>query len=382
METITLPGGMSNRADCSATTWQSSLTVREHRLQHYVVLSAKVVLAAVLLTYLVVQAQQHDSFERVLQQPKRWGLLAAAVGLLATLAALTFVRWYLLVRALGLKFKLNDAMRLGSLGYVLNLVSLGTVGGDLFKAILIAKDQPGRRTEAVATVVLDRVVGLYALLLVAAAAVLVSDAANSGSAVAALGNAILATAAAATAGLAVLLVPMVTSERTESQLLRMPLVGETAARLLAAIRIYRRQPRVVVVAIGISVAVHVLLTMVVLCVARGLPGAVPGVVDHFILVPLANVAGSIPITPSGLGTFELAMDTLYRLLGADRGVVQGTGTIVAFGYRLTTIAVAAAAAVYYVVASGGFSGLRVARASVAAASNTAALDRSGGASCK
>ncbi len=57
--------------------------------------------------------------------------------------SLTFVRWYLLVRALGLHFRLLDAFRLGFLGYLFNFVSVGSVGGDLFKAIFIAREQPG-----------------------------------------------------------------------------------------------------------------------------------------------------------------------------------------------------------------------------------------------
>jgi glycosyltransferase 2 family protein len=121
--------------------------------------------------------------------------------------------------------------------------------------------------------------------------------------------------------------------------------------------------------------------LVVLCVAHGLPGVVPSAAEHFLIVPLSNVAGAIPITPNGLGTFELAMDSLYVFLGGDRGVVQGTGTIVALGYRFTNIAVAAGAAVYYVSASGGLAGLRVAKATGATQSQ-AALDGSGGASCK
>jgi uncharacterized membrane protein YbhN (UPF0104 family) len=68
------------------------------------------------------------------------------------------------------------------------------------------------------------------------------------------------------------------------------------------------------------------------------------------------VAGSIPITPNGLGTLELAMDTLYQVLGKSQGVEEGTGTIVALGYRLVNIVVACGAAAYYVVVSGRLPG--------------------------
>jgi uncharacterized protein (TIRG00374 family) len=326
--------------------------MQHRRLRSYAILTAKLVLAAALLVYLVIQAQQNESFERLVEQPKRWSLLAAAVGLMATIAVVSFFRWFLLVRALGLDFTIADAMRLGSLGYVLNLVSLGSVGGDLFKAVLIAKGQPGKRTEAVATVLLDRIVGLYALLLVAAGAVLLSDVRSRGPGIAAMCNATVACAAIATIGLAVLMVPAITSPRTEAHLARMPLVGSTAARLLAAVRVYRNQPLVVLIAVLISIGLHVTLVTVVLAIAHGLPGDVPSWSDHFVLVPLSMVAGSIPITPNGLGTLELAMDTLYLVLGRAQGVVQGTGTIVAFGYRLANIVVACGAAIYYVVVSG------------------------------
>ena len=45
------------------------------------------------------------------------------------------------------------------------------MGGDLFKAIFIAREQPGRRTEAVATVLVDRVIGMYALVLLTSAVI-------------------------------------------------------------------------------------------------------------------------------------------------------------------------------------------------------------------
>ena len=67
---------------------------------------------------------------------------------------------------MALPFRIRDAFRLSFLSYLLNFVSVGSVGGDLFKAFFIAREQPGRRTEAVATVVVDRIVGLYGLLLV------------------------------------------------------------------------------------------------------------------------------------------------------------------------------------------------------------------------
>ena len=129
--------------------------------------SIKLLLAVAILGFLIVRIQSHSGFERLLSQPKNWLLLLLAQGLILAGFSLSFVRWYLLIRGLGLPFHLRDAFRLGSLGYMLNQVSPGSVGGDLLKAVFIAKEHPEQKTEAVATVLLDRVIGLYAISLVA-----------------------------------------------------------------------------------------------------------------------------------------------------------------------------------------------------------------------
>src|SRR5262249_13835966 len=80
---------------------------------------------------------------------------------------LTFVRWYVLVRAQGLPFKLSDALRLGMAGFFFNSFLPGAVGGDILKAMFLAREQ-SRRAVAVATVVMDRVIGLWALVWIVA----------------------------------------------------------------------------------------------------------------------------------------------------------------------------------------------------------------------
>src|SRR6185295_6187786 len=51
-----------------------------------------------------------------------------------------------------------------------NLLPFGLVAGDSLKAVMLIQLNPRRKTEAVASVLVDRVVGLYALLLLAAIA--------------------------------------------------------------------------------------------------------------------------------------------------------------------------------------------------------------------
>ena len=98
------------------------------------------------------------SFTQVWEDRARLSVLLLLASLLVALAGLsvTFVRWYFLVRALDIEFKLKDAFRLGFIGYFSNFLSLGVVGGDAIKAIFISRERPDKKPEAVSSVVLDR----------------------------------------------------------------------------------------------------------------------------------------------------------------------------------------------------------------------------------
>lgn len=309
---------------------------------------AKVAFGGALLVYLVSQAARHARFDDLVRQPKNWPLIG--VALLATFAAVgtSFMRWHLLVSTLGLDFRRRDALRLGAIGYLFNFVSLGTVGGDLFKAILLAREQPGKRTEAVATVVIDRLVGLYALLVVASAAIWLTGIGTRlrGANVAALCNAVYFLTALGAAAFCLLLVKGFTGGRATQIASRVPIIGQHAVRLIAAVRIYRSRLPVVFVALAMSLGVHSLLTLSIFCIARGFPSAAPTLAEHFFIVPISMVAGAIPITPNGLGTFELAIENLYQIV-PQVAVAPGTGTVTALGYRVVTLGVAAVGGLVY-----------------------------------
>jgi uncharacterized protein (TIRG00374 family) len=310
---------------------------------------AKMALAAGIMGFLAYRVQQNQGFVRLLNEPKDWRLLAAALVCTFLSIVLSFARWHVLVNALGLKFPLVDALRLGALGFALNFVSLGSVGGDLFKAIFLAKEYPGRRTEAVATVMADRLLGLLMMLVLASAAILVADWRDAPPEIALLCHMILVAAVGGFVGVGVLLfVPLVTDERIRGFAEGVPIVGATAGRLIGAIEAYRDQKSQLLLAAGIGLVVDALFVTSFYLVARGLPVHAPTFAQHLLIVPVANMAGAIPATPSGLGTLEAAADALYQAVPGNSGIVPGDGTLVALAHRVTMIAVAMIGMVYYV----------------------------------
>ena len=78
----------------------------------------------------------------------------------------TFVRWFFLVRVIEPRFTLRAAVLLGFIGNVFNLVIPGAVGGDLIKAAYLVRMQI-KKTQAIASMVIDRILGLLGLFILA-----------------------------------------------------------------------------------------------------------------------------------------------------------------------------------------------------------------------
>jgi glycosyltransferase 2 family protein len=329
------------------------MTVAHHPARRTLIVVGKIALAAAILGYLLVQVQKQAGFARLIDEPKAWHLLA--IGLLCTFGAvaLSFVRWHVLLTALGLPFRLRDTMRLGALGFALNFVSLGSIGGDLFKAIFVAKDSPGRRTEAVATVVVDRLVGVSMMLTLASVASFCVDWSAAPPAIRVLVQTIrLATVGLVVGVTLILAVPALSGETVRRLIGAVPLVGPTAARLIGTVSVYRDEKRRVLLACSVGMLSNTMFILSFFFIAQGLPVRAPTLAQHFVIVPTANMAGAIPATPSGLGTMELAMDRLYQAQPVSPPIPAGDGTLVALGQRATMILVAALCLVFYVMQRG------------------------------
>jgi uncharacterized protein (TIRG00374 family) len=304
--------------------------------------------SAAIVAYLVWDAQRNDSFRDLWTQPKNWLLLLAAWTMCMAMVATTIVRWYYLVRALDLPFTMKDAFRLGFLGYLLNFVSVGSVGGDLFKAIFIAREHRGRRPEAVATVVIDRIIGLYALFVVATVALLCTDLAHSPLAeIRTIAKATYICTAIGAAGILWVLTPGFTRGAVSEMLETLPKVGPIVVRLIVAVRMYRRRLRVLTGTFLMSLAVHAMGALGIYLAARGLGGNVPSLGYHFVIVPMGMIVGILPLPMSGLGAFEAVLEFLYMNLGGELAVAKGQGLVVALAYRIITVTIAIVGLFYY-----------------------------------
>ncbi len=96
--------------------------------------------------------------------PAYFGVSLVFMGATLLLGTL---RWRLALRAQGLDVGWKRTIQVSFIAHFFNSVLLGSNGGDLVKAWYAARDAQHKKTEAVLTVVVDRLIGLWAMLLFA-----------------------------------------------------------------------------------------------------------------------------------------------------------------------------------------------------------------------
>jgi uncharacterized protein (TIRG00374 family) len=319
-----------------------------HHLKKVLVMLLKVALSATIIGYLAYAATKRgDVFTNLRDEPKHWDLLAAAWACCTMAVALTFVRWWYLVRALDVPWPLADAIRMGFWGFLFNLLPLGIVGGDLVKAVMFGHEQPQHRAKGVASVLVDRVIGLYLLFVVASVAMLLTgfwwriDNPD----IHLMCEVTFILTIVGTIGLGVLLGPDLFVSRAIRASGRIPRIGPPLQSLLNAVRLYKHKPLVLFLSSLMSIGVHCSFAVGLYLIACGLPGNHLTLADHFVVIPVSNVAGVLPLPA---GPFEAVLDSLYTLVPvAGVPIIAGQGLVVALIYRLITLLIAAFGIPYY-----------------------------------
>ena len=263
-------------------------------------------------------------------------VLASFICLVSLL--ITFVRWFLLVRAQNLPFTLTNALRLGMVGNYFNTLLPGSVGGDVVKAAFLAREQ-SRRAVAIATIILDRIIGLVGLIWVVAVlgslfwitgtldalterAHVVGDQSRTDAMIFRLkGTAATALGIACCSFLFWMWLqwlPDTWGERYATVLGRLRWGGSTLAEFWRALWMYRSRGGVVGLALLMAMVGHLGFILVFYFAALTVltPAEIPPWEAHFLLVPIGvAIQAGVP-SPGGVGGGELIFGELYQLFGS------------------------------------------------------------------
>ena len=241
--------------------------------------------------------------------------LLAAILIMPLSYVLTSIRWHLLLESLGIRLSFFRSLVLNLVGAFYNAFMPGTTGGDLIKAYYAAKQTAEFRTRAVLSVLIDRVIGLMALILVGGAMAAyqwdIPDCRR------------VAIASGAITGSVVLGLVVFYSRRLrrwtglDFLLKRLPLQRQVQ-KAVAAMEIYRDRPAPLAVALLLSFPVHVTAILSATFAGRAFDLPIP-TFYYWVIVPVVALAGAIPISPQGMGVMEAFTVALTRRYGVSIG---------------------------------------------------------------
>lgn len=319
--------------------------MQPNHLKSRVLATIKLVILAAIVIWLVATFPKKD-WDSLVRQEKNWWLLAQAFVVILIAHLISFWRWQILVQALGVPFRLMEAIRLGFLGTLLNLVSIGAVGGDLFKAIEAARNAEKKRAEVVASVLVDRAVGLLGLVLVAGISLSFASSLSESMHwiwIGALGLSLVGLLGLASVVLFGKYVPI-------KWLVRVPIVGHTLHRVAHACLVFQGRPRLVLELVLSAMAVHCCFTIGCTLISNSLYAETPTLAQHFMTIPPAMAAATLPLTPGGVGVQEMAIQRLFQEW-PDLPKAY-SGLIMASVFRALLVCVALLGAVYYFTGIG------------------------------
>lgn len=236
---------------------------------------------------------------------------------------LSTLRWRCLLRAANIQISAGRIVVMYFEASFFNLFLPTLIGGDVVRGVLVYRASQGRDA-ALPSVVLDRVAGMAAMLLLAISALSLGYER--------LGDphtAVLLTGTAAVFGSAVVLL---FSSRAQSVVYRMfrrvGLSGVTAKleSMGGALQRYARYPWALAQAFGLSILLQGAVILTYALVGSGLKLTVP-LLDYFVLVPLVTIVAMLPVSVAGLGVRESAAVYFFGKVGVDPASALGMSLI-------------------------------------------------------
>ena len=317
--------------------------------KNYLLAAIKIAMSIAILGYLYYLASKEDKLAELASGPKLWHWLIASFALCIFAHVISFFRWGILVRALGIEFSTTDATRIGLIGLCFGLVSIGVVGGDSLRIFYAARHAKNRLSDVFCSVFLDRALGMLTMFTFATVGYLWIGIHVDGAEPEKIRNVQLVCkliAAATLAGWIVIglffLTPSFANSKLIEKLKNIPRVGPILGQLSDSVFLYREKTGTVLASIGISVFVNLGFVGAIFLLACGLSVDHPPLAKHFMIAPISMAANALPL-PGGIGGMEPMLSYFYAAFSETSE--YGPGVLVAFGFRFMLLLMAALGAV-------------------------------------
>jgi uncharacterized protein (TIRG00374 family) len=297
--------------------------MQKNQIKKHILVSLKISFAILIVWYLFKSGRlSKESFIRLFKANNiPFIVFSGLIFLGAQLLAVS--RIMLLLKTIGYSLRFSHGFKLTMIGNFFNMVIPGAVGGDLVKGFYLFKDEDDSKGRSSGIVIMDRVLGLFALICIGEVSILYLLR-NTGTALDHYRNELYAVSAAV--GLLFLLSAFFLV------FARNPNVRSLFDRLLTAL--FRRS-MFYYMADGLGVLVHnrrilfytfllsILIQMLsltgLLILCNLLPEALPNILALAAVSSVVLLLGTIPVTPGNIGWTELIAAFGWSTIGSDAG---------------------------------------------------------------
>jgi glycosyltransferase 2 family protein len=292
------------------------------QLLSWLKLAAKFAFAFGVLWYMVAKGKL--DLEVVKKGFAHGEFMFVAVTLVVLAVGLSLYRWKLLLEGQGLSLTNAQLVRYGMIGAFFNTTMPGAVSGDLIKAWYLLGDRKGqKKTPVLTSILLDRVIGVFGLIIVSASPILLFG--PSVWEVPQL-RAIALPVLGLFVGVVVFFAYIMLSVwgplaylRKRMDSLNTSKLGRVFLQAYDAWTSYRERPWILIFSLLISVCNHLCMVMVIIMASRAIGEHGLSTFHYFLLVPIGLLTTAIPVAPAGLGVGHAAFDALFGLVGSTHG---------------------------------------------------------------
>ena len=248
----------------------------------------------------------------------QWPWLLCGVLLCLAGLCIGIVRWRIILEARGLRMPWPRVFCVYFIGHFFNAFMFGSTGGDLARGFYAAKETHHKKTEAIATVLIDRMIGITILNLIALVMLIARAGFYLHHWVTHVPALIMLAINLLT--FAVIIITFNAHRFKNWPVFRRitahPRMGPQIKRLLISIYLYRRKKDALLKTALLSLAIHLLIVIQCYCLGRSFQIHL-SLIAYLTVVPIIMAIAAMPITPGGLGIREGLTVALFGTLGID-----------------------------------------------------------------
>ncbi len=217
---------------------------------------------------------------------------------------LSIIKWRLFLRSINNKTPTTDLVRAYLIGMFVNTFGIGTVGGDVARALSMPKEEEGGRSRILATVIADRVHGLLVLISIGAISLIlirpneVPDYIPIGLVIGVI-----------LISLVLLITPKLLSKKLAEK-------SWYKGKIKGIIEGFPRNPETIIKATLVSLLFHTIQIFMAVIIFSSLANPID-VGLAFRSIPFVNAASALPLSINGLGIREAVSVYMLRPSGVS-----------------------------------------------------------------